>query len=49
VTRGWARRLGFEDGFPADTVPATLARILAREGVAVDERRRRGSSPPCYL
>lgn len=49
VTRQRARRLGFEDGFPARTDPAELAAALAHEGVAVDERRRRGSSPPCYL
>lgn len=49
VTRETARRLGFEDGFPSPMDPAELAATLAREGVAVDERRRRGSSPPCYL
>lgn len=49
VTREQARRLGFEDGFAAGTPLHTLAAILAREGAAVDERRQRGSSPPCYL
>lgn len=49
TTRERARRLGFEDGFPFQSPSAQLAGILAREGVAVDERRRGGSSPPCYL
>lgn len=49
MTRECARRLGYEDGFATDTPVSKLAAILAREGVAVDERRRHGSSPPCYL
>jgi hypothetical protein len=49
VTRAQARLLGFEDGFPARIAPEALAVALAHEGLAVDERRRRGSSPPCYL
>jgi hypothetical protein len=49
ISRREARVLGFEDGYPADISVETLAMRLAHEGVAIDERRRRGSSPPCYL
>lgn len=49
VTREYARRLGFEDGYPLETPAPELARKLAREAVARDELRRHGSSPPCYL
>jgi hypothetical protein len=49
VTRPAARALGYEDGIPADTPLAEVARLVAREAVARDELRRRGSSPPCYL
>ncbi|HEX6817787.1 MAG TPA: hypothetical protein VF120_05385 [Ktedonobacterales bacterium] len=49
ITREGARRVGFEDGFSAAMDLARLATELAHEGVAVNERRRRGSSPPCYL
>ena len=47
--RAQARALGFEDGFALDVPLATLLAALAREAVAHDELRRRGSSPPCYL
>lgn len=47
--RAQARALGFEDGFALDLSLATLLAALAREAVALDELRRRGSSPPCYL
>ena len=47
--RTQARTLGFEDGFALDVPLATLLAALAREAVAYDELRRRGSSPPCYL
>ena len=47
--RAQARALGFEDGFAQDLPLAALLAVLAREAVAHDELRRRGSSPPCYL
>jgi hypothetical protein len=50
VTRSGARSLGYEDGIPPGTWPLPrLAALIAREAVARDELRRRGSSPPCYL
>lgn len=49
VTRASARAAGYEEGFaPDDPLPATLA-TLAREALARESYRRRGSSPPCYL
>lgn len=49
VTRATARAAGFEEGFaPGDPLPATLA-TLAREALARESYRRKGSSPPCYL
>ena len=49
VTRDQAHRLLFEEGYPAATPTAQLLWSLAREAIARDELRRRGSSPPCYL
>lgn len=49
VTREAARRVGYEDGFPAETPITRLVRALAREAQAREQRRRQGSSPPCYL
>lgn len=49
VTRDLAHRLLFEEGYPASTPSAELLWSLAREAIARDELRRRGSSPPCYL
>jgi hypothetical protein len=49
VTRDLAHRLLFEEGYPATTPTAQLLWSLAREAIARDELRRRGSSPPCYL
>lgn len=49
VTRQAARKLGYEDGFAAETPPATLVLALLREALAREEIRRSGSSPPCYL
>lgn len=49
VTRDLAHRLLFEEGYPASTPTAQLLWSLAREAIARDELRRRGSSPPCYL
>lgn len=49
VTRDLAHRLLFEEGYPASTPLAQLLWSLAREAIARDELRRRGSSPPCYL
>ncbi|MDE3230231.1 MAG: hypothetical protein KGO05_10145 [Chloroflexota bacterium] len=49
VTRTSARAAGYEEGFaPDDPLPATLA-TLAREALARESYRRKGSSPPCYL
>lgn len=49
VTRDLSHRLLFEEGYPASTPTARLLWSLAREAIARDELRRRGSSPPCYL
>ncbi len=49
VTRDLAHRLRFEEGYPSATPTAQLLWSLAREAIARDELRRRGSSPPCYL
>ncbi len=49
ITREVARRAGYEDGFPAETKISRLVRALAREAQAREQRRRTGSSPPCYL
>lgn len=49
VTREAARRAGYEDGFAAETPISRLVRALAREAQAREQRRRHGSSPPCYL
>lgn len=49
MTRARARQMRFEDGFPATTPTDQLLWSLAREAIARDELRRRGSSPPCYL
>jgi hypothetical protein len=48
ISRLQARRLGFEDAISPTLPPCELGGIVAREGVAADERRR-GSSPPCFL
>lgn len=49
VTRARARAAGFEDGFSLDQPFANVLAVLAREAVAREPYRRRGSSPPCYL
>lgn len=49
VTRDLAHQLRFEEGYPTTTPTAQLLWSLAREAIARDELRRRGSSPPCYL
>lgn len=49
VTREAARRAGYEDGFAAEMKLSRLVRALAREAQAREQRRRQGSSPPCYL
>jgi hypothetical protein len=49
VTRELAHHLRFEEGYPTTTPTAQLLWSLAREAIARDELRRRGSSPPCYL
>lgn len=49
VTRAAARQAGYEDGFAAETSITWLVRALAREAQAREQRRRQGSSPPCYL
>ncbi len=49
VTRDQAHKMLFEEGYPASTPTAQLLWSLAREAIARDELRRRGSSPPCYL
>lgn len=49
VTRDQAHQMLFEEGYPATTPTAQLLWSLAREAIARDELRRRGSSPPCYL
>ena len=49
ITRDLAHQLRFEEGYPSDTPTAQLLWNLAREAIARDELRRRGSSPPCYL
>ena len=49
VTRDLAHRLLFEEGYPTSTPTAQLLWSLAREAIARDELRRRGSSPPCNL
>ncbi|HEU5439895.1 MAG TPA: hypothetical protein VFU88_11450 [Ktedonobacterales bacterium] len=49
VTRQAARKLGYEDGFAAETPPATLVLALLREALVRAQIRRSGSSPPCYL
>ncbi len=49
VTRDLAHRLLYEEGYPVTTPTAQLLWSLAREAIARDELRRRGSSPPCYL
>lgn len=49
VTRDLAHRLLYEEGYPSSTPTAQLLWGLARESIARDELRRRGSSPPCYL
>lgn len=49
VTRANARAAGYEDGFsPDEPLPGVLA-VLAREAIARETYRRKGSSPPCYL
>lgn len=49
VTRAAARAAGYEDGFAPDQPLADALAILAREAIARETYRRRGSSPPCYL
>jgi hypothetical protein len=49
VTRKLAHRLLFENGYSASMPAAQMLWSLAREAIARDELRRRGSSPPCYL
>jgi hypothetical protein len=49
VTRQAARKLGYEDGFAAETPPTTLVRALLHEALVRAQIRRSGSSPPCYL
>lgn len=49
VSRERARKLGYEDGFPADMPLSTLVRQLGQEALNREQYRRRGSSPPCYL
>ncbi len=49
VSRGLARRLGYDDGFAPQTPAATIATTLAREALALAAVRGGGSSPPCYL
>ena len=49
VTRDLAHKLRYEEGYPATMPTAQLLWSLAREAIARDELRRRGSSPPCYL
>lgn len=49
MTRSDARALGFEEGFPTTQPVTDLLAVLAREAVARDDYRRRGSSPPCFL
>lgn len=49
ITRVFARAHGFEDGFAPDQPLADALAIIAREAIARETYRRRGSSPPCYL
>lgn len=49
VTRAAARAAGYEDGFAPDHPLADALATLAREAIARETYRRRGSSPPCYL
>lgn len=49
ASRTLAHRLGFNEGFAPSEAPGWVACQLAREVVALEELRRRGSSPPCYL
>ena len=49
LTRDLAHRLLFEEGYATSTPTAQMLWSLAREAIARDELRRRGSSPPCYL
>ena len=49
MTRETARRMRYEDGFSVHAPAHDLIAVLAREALAREEARRRGSSPPCYL
>jgi hypothetical protein len=49
ASRELARRLGCNEGFAPTEAPGVVISQLAREVVTMDELRRRGSSPPCYL
>jgi beta-lysine 5,6-aminomutase beta subunit len=44
-----AHRLGFDDGFAPADPPGEVVSRLAHEVLALEELRRKGSSPPCYL
>jgi hypothetical protein len=49
ASRPLARRLGYDDGFGPEAPVAQIATAAARETLAREEFRRKGSSPPCYL
>jgi hypothetical protein len=49
MTRALAHHLLFEEGYAISMPTGQLLHSLAREAIARDELRRRGSSPPCYL
>lgn len=49
MTRETAHRMGYEDGFSVYASAHDLVATVAREAVAREQARRRGSSPPCYL
>lgn len=44
-----ARKLGYDDGFGPEAPVARIATTAAREALAREEFRQKGSSPPCYL
>lgn len=49
ASRPLARGLGYDDGFGPEASVAALATTAAREALAREEFRQKGSSPPCYL